>query len=93
MNKIELDRRFTGYGKFKYALEYPRKSDFMTFHRHRVWCWDTFGPSTEIETQYMPYPEDDPINDKWCWEYTQWKTRIYFKSDQEMNWFALRWSV
>lgn len=88
MRKIQLDRRFSGYDRFKFAIEYRSSKDIETYIEHRKWFWDTFGPSCELD---LHYKVSNPNLD-WCWELNQWKTRIYVKSDKEMNWFALKWS-
>jgi hypothetical protein len=88
VRKITLDRRFSGFNRFKFALEYTSK-ELDLYCQHREWFWTTFNSSCELEAQYkISNPNPD-----WCWELTQWKIRIYVKSDKEMNWFALKWGV
>lgn len=86
MRRIELDKRFSGYDRFKFALEYNSR-DLEQYIAHREWFWTTFGSSCELDLHYkITNPNQD-----WCWELNQWKTRIYVKSDKEMNWFFLKW--
>jgi len=46
MNVIKLCRRHKGHASFKYAVHFPNSTP--KFNDARVWCWETFGPSTEL---------------------------------------------
>ena len=83
---LKLDRRYSGHEKFKFAIEY-RRPDNNLYLEHREWLWATYGASRELDL--VPIDHDF----KWCWEYTQWHTRIYVKDQQTLNWFTLKWTI
>ena len=84
----KLDRRHTGYGTYKFLIEFLQRSEFEKFFEARNWCWETWGPGCEVEhvhkvNQAIP----------WSWQYNEWNTRIYLASDKEANWWKLRWGI
>jgi len=99
----KMDRRHTGHEKFAYyvhpsALPPQRRGyAFITsgiklvdrahmFNQWRVWCWETWGAGTERDN-----PGIEELA-KWAWHTDQDQLRIYFRSEQELNWFKLRWT-
>lgn len=101
----KLNRKYTGYEHFQYivTVERPPTNRFSEIQEIkqewfalREWCWETWGPSKEIEdwirgTSFAP---DKLVsqNTHWCWQNDKYATRIYLTSDKELNWFTLRWS-
>ncbi|NDG31918.1 hypothetical protein EB118_17820 [bacterium] len=81
----KLDRRHNGHGYFKYYVQFsyiePQK-----FIEHRNWCWQTWGPSCELEF----YPTL-PIKPKWAWVKDQYNIRLYLETDSEYAWYGLKW--
>ena len=45
----KLDRRHTGYGTYKFLIEFLQRSEFEKFFEARNWCWETWGPGCEVE--------------------------------------------
>lgn len=96
----KTDRRHTQHPLFAYyvtpAAPPPQKRGYayvtagiklmdraLVFNQWRVWCWETWGPGTE---------RDNPMpSAKWAWHTEQTHLRIYLHSEQELNWFKLRW--
>lgn len=88
-----LDKRMNGYGDFKYGVDFYKSKD-RPFDEVRQWCWETFGPSTELDIWEV---RDGTRNEKWAWDRGNYNKSfrciIYLKDDQEMNWFKLRWGI
>jgi len=80
---MKLDRRFKGYGDFKYAVQFGYKQG-DNFCERREWMWDQFGPSCEHEH----WREGKAC---WCWINDDYRTRILFESEKEYNWYMLKW--
>ena len=80
----KLDSRFAGGYAFKYCIEFNYKQH-ERFIALRNWCWETWGPSYELKFHKTENPE------VWAWITDNYRTRIYFKSEQEVNWYKLRW--
>lgn len=83
----KTDKRYSGHPHFKHFVAFGTSAEIIQFNNIRQWCWETFGPSSELEI-YHKIPEP---NKSWCWELTQWSTRIYFAGDKEFQWFTLKW--
>ncbi len=76
-----------GHDEFKRCIEFSR-SEVEKFIEIRNWCWDQWGPGCEIDNFYKI---QNP-NKSWCWLIDEWRTRIYFASDKEVQWFHLKWN-
>lgn len=91
----KLDRRMNGYGDFKYGVDFTWNWQGARFDQVRQWCWETFGPSVELDIWAELETLNEPRNPKWCWDRGTYnkvsRCMIYIKGDQEMNWFKLRW--
>jgi hypothetical protein len=85
MKIIKLDKRYGGADYFKFCVPFYRNNKEQ-FLEVREWCWNTFGPSCELEHYHLL--ADPKV---WGWEVSQWNTRIYFKTDKELNWFRLKY--
>ncbi len=94
------DRRHLGSDRFKYYVDI-RPEDFSKefklilekFFECRQWCWETWGPSREID-QYDSieggWKEDQ--NPAWSWINDKHRARIYLANKEEAAHFALKWS-
>ena len=81
----KLDRRMNGYGFYKYHIS-PVSRDYYDCREDlsavRNWCWETYGPSTELGWSLN--------RNVWCWD-TEYKyKRIYLASDAELTLFTLK---
>lgn len=104
-NFTKLDRRHTGFGEWKYFIDRPPIYDqgkFITafetkqiFFMWRSWCWETWGPSKELEEwlDALRNPMLIPFcqNQNWCWQNNSHNTRIYLRDDKELSHFLLKW--
>lgn len=91
----ELDGRYKGARVFKWVLDFNsvwqdhnRRPNFQTI---RNWCWETFGPGSELETHLSLNRPDIDMSDRWCWKTDHDDLRIYFKSDNELSIYTLKW--
>ena len=75
-----------GYGDFKYSTTLRRRSEGDLFFEVRNWCWETWGPSCELEFW------DAKKNPAWAWNLTEFELKIYLTGDKEASWFTLKWS-
>lgn len=93
-----LDRRHTGFAEFKYFIKTKydkRPSDAEhQFNELRKWCWETWGPSKELE-HWLKSSHDMNApcqNLHWAWHNdANANRRIYLKTDQELVLYKLRW--
>ncbi len=91
------DGRFKGYKNWKYYIDLDAryKKDDKNFFAVREWCWSTFGPSKEIDSWLadIKHPSNNiSQNEKWCWHYDSWTSRIYLRTDKEADWFSLKYA-
>lgn len=99
MKITKLDRRHAGFNHWKYHISMPYHGQIivnkMKFLEMRVWCWDTWGPSKELD-EYTASDIFDGINcsnEYWCWlSDKHGRRRIYLRDDPELEVFVLRWS-
>lgn len=87
MKRGKLDARYTGYGRFKYFVGF-RYKEMDEFVAVRKWCWETFGASCEMQI----YDKVTNPNTTWSWVLDDYRSRIYFATEKEYNWFLLKWS-
>ena len=88
---VKMDGRSLGYPNWQYYAEFGMRSH-MLFSQSRAWCWETWGPSTEIELMHFSNPEKSFINQHYTWVWNQYKKRIFFRTDLELNLFILKWA-
>jgi hypothetical protein len=101
--KIKLkktDKRMTGHSQYMYYVDI-RASSFsenanLMFYRLRMWCWDTWGASREVD-QFdvgLSQPDQDPgdKNPHWGWINDQYRNRLYLAGVDEAALFTLKWS-
>lgn len=87
MKVKKLTRNFRGYNLYKYCVEFTHK-DGNKFCQQRNWCWEQWGPSSEIQ---FCEKSDNP-NKKWCWIMDQHRIRIYLATNAEASWYSLKWA-
>jgi hypothetical protein len=80
----KLDGRYTGNHLFQYRIDFDYRSREQ-FKQIRNWCWETFGPSCELN--FLTKDEEKV----WAWTTDSYRVRLYLKSDKEVNWYKLRW--
>ena len=88
MKLIKLDGRMNGHRHFKYGIDFSYdKPDKYA----KVWYWmiEQHGPSIDLDI-WIKYAEVRK-NPKWSWDRSQHRTVIYLLSDEESNWFSLKW--
>lgn len=75
-----------GHGDFARCVDF-RAIEIQKFIEIRNWCWEQWGPSCELNFWY----KIQSPNPKWAWLMDEWRTRLYFGSDKEAQWFHLKW--
>ena len=92
-----LDNRFNGFPYWKYAVSVPRSLSIYQaervdlFVRWREWCWNTWGPSKELDFFYYTTNSGSCHNTHWCWNSDDDKRRIYLVDDSDLTAFTLVW--
>lgn len=94
MKLKKLDRRMNGYGDFKYGVDLWTV-DSKEFMEVRQWCWETFGPSCELDIwEYLDRPGDSR-NPSWAWDRGTYNKNfrciVYLATDVEASHFTLKW--
>ena len=104
MKVKKLDRRFTGYDKWTYYVDFKQTSALLDsrdwFFAVRVWCWEQWGPSREaslfyssrLERNPLLHPEVSDKNAHWSWINDDYKFRIYLCGNDEAALFTLKWA-
>jgi hypothetical protein len=85
MKVKKLDKRMLGYDLFKYQVSFLRRNAEQ-FVDIRNWCWQQWGPSSELEFVYALHK--DPT---WAWVSDHGRYRVLLKSDKEYSWYILKW--
>jgi len=88
MKVKKIDRRMKGFGNFVRIVDFY-EFQFQHFLDLRNWCWEQWGPSCEFK--YWKKQNEAERNPAWCWDVDEWKNRIYFANESEVQWFYLRW--
>lgn len=83
----KLDKRFKGHQFFEYYCDYNklRNPSMEEFIECRSWAWQSFGPSSEIDTLLM-LNQSKP----WAWDISEWRCRILLRSEVEYSWFVMK---
>ena len=96
------DKRHTGNQSWQYLViveklpstlyggpTMTQKAKFL--NELREWCWQTYGPSCELEL-WLALPEDSVSkNEHWCWHTNYNNYKIYLRTEKEANWFKIKW--
>jgi hypothetical protein len=96
----KTDKRHTGSDRFKYYVDikwtdYAKEHKLVMekFFEIRQWCWETWGPSREVD-QYSSkegsWTADQNLS--WSWINDQHRARIYLGSKDEAAFFTLKWA-
>ena len=92
------DKRHTAYNRFKYYIEI-KHSDWAERHNVRekffelrLWCWETWGPSREVDQYSLDHPMAADRNIHWGWLNDQYRARLYLGSHEDAAYFTLKWS-
>lgn len=104
---VKVDGRHKGHPHWKYfvprparqagKIPYPTRYESMqTFFEWRRWCWETWGPSKEIDNwlEDLIHRSVPPVdnNPSWCWVADAYSERIYLRGDAELTMFLLKWA-
>ena len=88
MRHKKLDKRYNGYGKFTYTVDFWLTREYPQFCEIRNWCWQQWGPSAE----YDIWAKDPSLQSaSWCWIKDDYRTKIHLATDKEYQWFLLKW--
>lgn len=97
----KTDRRHTGNHVMKYIIEVnlPRgfnksRERINQFKEYRVWMWETFGPSCELDNITLIGDKlGEPSSvERWAWRTDFEHLRLYIRGDEELAWFKLKWT-
>ncbi len=92
------DKRHTAHGRFAYYVDIKRDdwaerhSVQEKFYELRIWCWETWGPSREVDRYNLEYKESLDNNSHWGWLNDQYRSRLYLGSPEDAAFFTLKWS-
>jgi hypothetical protein len=86
MKPKKIDKRMLGHGLFKYQTVFLKR-EIENFIGIRIWCWEQWGPSSELDFYYLL--ENKP---PWSWvSDNHGRYRILLQSDKECSWYILNW--
>ena len=92
---IKLDKRHRGHGMFSHHVDFlvhqwiiDRDQANKDFLQVRNWCWESLGPSQEIE--FMTRPRKGEFIPKWAWWRTDGHRSLYFTEDA-LSAYILKW--
>jgi len=94
----KMDARYNGSGYFTHVIDYGGKyGTSLTFQQHRVWFWESFGPSCEIEA-FMRlgknnHSQPDCISGQWAWNTEFGNRKLYVRDDAMLAFFTLKFST
>jgi len=92
------DKRHTAHDRFKYYVEVkydgrPQRIDVHEkFFELRLWCWETWGPSREVDQYSLDYKDTPDKNNHWSWINDQYRARLYLAEPEDAAFFTLKWS-
>jgi hypothetical protein len=92
------DKRHTAYDKFKYYVEikhdnWSERGDVREkFFELRLWCWDQWGPSREVDQYSLDFKDTPDRNIHWGWLNDQYRARLYLGNHEDAAYFTLKWS-
>ncbi len=92
------DKRHTAFDRYKYYVEIKhddwaeRHSVREKFYELRLWCWETWGPSREVDQYSLDYPNPTDRNTHWGWLNDQYRARLYLAGPEDAAFFTLKWS-
>jgi len=83
----KLDKRYAGHYYYKcFVTPYATSGDayLKDFIDFRIWCWETWGPSTELDISFR--------NKFWAWDTKDSHFRIYL-NDEAYTFFILKFTA
>jgi len=90
----KLDYRHNGKSMFDYRVQIlgDRQQRFRNYSNIRQWCWETFGPSNELDIAISLRPTDGQPT-AWAFQFGKefQDNYIYLRSDKELALFKLKW--
>ena len=88
-----------GHSQFKYYVDIgyersdPAGSVIEKFFELRQWCWETWGPSREVnEFSSKEFAWQGDQNKQWSWINDDYRSRLYLADKDEAAYFTLKWS-
>lgn len=96
---LQLDGRHLGHKVFKYSVKLRYNVDSEEdFVKIREWCWNSYGPSRELDLCLDPRYNQTLGEPIWSWHAPRTSylnsrpyPRIYLATDKEAAIFLLRW--
>jgi hypothetical protein len=92
------DKRHTAFNRFKYYVEIKhdewseRHIVIEKFYELRLWCWETWGPSREVDQYNVEYIDAPDKNDHWGWLNDAYRARLYLGGPEDAAYFTLKWA-
>mgnify|MGYP000057786601 FL=1 len=92
------DKRHTAFNRFKYYVEIKhddwneRHNVREKFFELRLWCWETWGPSREVDQYSLGFENTSDRNIHWGWLNDQYRARLYLGGPEDAAFFTLKWS-
>ena len=94
----KTDKRHTAFDRFGYYVEIKR-DDWAErfavnekFYELRLWCWETWGPSREVDQYSLDFENPVDKNNHWSWINDQYRSRLYLANPEDAAYFTLKWS-
>lgn len=94
-----MDARYTGFPEFRYYVTpFRLYSDYTTvlpserFQTWRIWCWETWGPSCEVETAVDILARSAKTDIPWAWDTGKQYVRLYLRDDTALMWFQTKFA-
>ena len=102
--KIKLkktDKRHNGHDRYKFYVDIKsnnwNENAILEFYKLRIWCWETWGPSREVDQwdRGLKQPDQDPgdKNPHWSWINDQYRYRLYLGGIDDAALFQLTFGL
>ena len=92
------DKRHTAHGRFSYYVEIKhddwaeRYNTREKFFELRLWCWEQWGPSREVDQYSLGYDNTPDRNIHWSWINDPYRARLYLGGPEDAAYFTLKWT-
>ena len=90
--------QWNAYPDFKYCIEITESLSIRStlasyFYEIFKWCWETNGPTIDLQIWKVLKKNYIAVNSIWSWDPRQSSSnlRIYFASSKELEYFLLKW--
>lgn len=87
----KVDGRMNAHGDFEYVIPF-RLSNRKEFIEIRNWCWQSWGPSCELE-HWQRLKNQENINPAWSWSNQDFGMNIYLGDESKAAWYLLKWGT